>query len=885
MGKRIKEKYVFYCHSIVFNGDSYKRHGLGGSESALIYMTQELARLGKEVTVFCKTDAPGVFDGVNYLPVDAMARYLRYHIIDVFISVRSPEIFQIPLKARQKVLWIHDAPDQPHLLSLKDEEITRRIDCYITISGWQTEELVRKFKIPREKIFLSRNGVHKKHFKHYRKKRKKRLVYTSTPFRGLEILLQVFPEIRKRVHDAELYVYSSMKVYGLSDTEDQERFGYIYDNCDQPGVTLVGSLPHKELARELMKAKVFVYPNIFSETSCIAAFEAQAAGLPVIASHRGALPETVEHAKSGYLIQAPADSASFKEQFVNSVVALLKDDDRWQQISRYARERVLKQYTWKQIAQEWVAFFNATRPTVSLCMIVKNEAHTIARCIQSVKPIVDEIVVVDTGSNDDTKTIAESLGAHVYDFEWQNNFAEARNFALEKVQTDWILVLDADEVISKRDLPKIRQLLNVSDAYRFFQRSYLNDPTVVGWKANDSDDPEGKGFAGYFDSPLTRLFRNKPNFRFEGAVHEVIEPSILREQYHIVNTDIPIHHYGKVVSKDYLQDKGRMYVEIGKAKIGNNPDDPRNYYDLGSQYFEMNKLSEAKECFEKAVAIDARYYRALCDLGLIYAKEENYSKARELLEKTTKINPHYTSAYINLGLVYEGLGDIDKAAGCFEKALERDPLNVQAHKHYGLVHFYRQDHEKAYTHFKHLKKNQALSSVKCEYSQVCHSIGLKAMHEHRFNQAEELFKESLMSDPSHVKAWNDLGIMYVKSGRLDHAEECFMKVIDECHMRSEYQKEWGSAYVNLGFLYNNKGEFKKAIDSLERALEIDPTDCEIYNHIGIAKCGLGLLADGIDFFHMTLKMNPDHSAAKVNLKRVKETFVQERNMQATDRKI
>jgi tetratricopeptide (TPR) repeat protein/glycosyltransferase involved in cell wall biosynthesis len=874
MNTLYKEKYVFYCNSILMDGDSYKHQGLGGSESALIYMAQELARANKQVVVFCRTETPGMYAGVYYEKLEKLAAFIQFTIIDVFISVRSPEIFQLPIKARVKALWIHDAADQPHLLPLHEAEIRDAIDCYITLSEWQTRGLLQTFKIPKEKIFISRNGVRRQFFKTYRSRRKKRLVYTSTPFRGLEILLKLFPEIRKEIHDVELYVYSSMEIYGISKKDDQDRFGHIYERCQQPGVTLVGSLPQKELARELMKAKVFVYPNIFDETSCIAALEAQAAGLPAVVSQKGALPETVIHGKSGFTVLD-------EKEFVARVVSLLKNDNEWSLMSAFARERVMEKFCWDVIATEWITFFDQSRPTVSLCMIVRNEEKNIAQCIESVQPLIDEIVVVDTGSTDLTKEIALKYGARVFDFEWKNDFAAARNFSLEKATSDWILVLDADEVMSLRDLPKLRELLNVSDAYRFFQRSYLNDPTIVGWKANTEDDAEGAGYAGFFDSPLTRLFRNNSKFRFEGSVHEVIEPAILREKKKIINTNIPIHHYGKVVTKDYLQKKGELYLEIGHAKINECPDNPRNYYDLGAQFFEMNRLREAKEAFKKALECDPNYYRALCDLGLVYAKEEKFEKSRKLLEKTIELNPHYTSAYINLGLVYEGLYETEKAIDSFRSALECDPHNTQAMKHLGMVYFSKQHYSDAYDMFKRLRKTGDIESVLVEYAHTCYEIGTLFMKKNDFVKTKKYFEEALKCNPSHVKAWNDLGVLYANHGHMSEAEGCFQKVIDESLLHSRSHSECVKAYINLGFVYNNKGEYKKAIDSLERALEIDPTNAEIYNHIGIAKCGLGLLADGVRFFEMALKVNPNHASARINLRRVNETLIKERNYQAT----
>ena len=123
--------------------------------------------------------------------------------------------------------------------------------------------------------------------------RPRRLAYASTPFRGLDVLLDLFPRIRQAVPDAELDVFSSMQVYGVSADDDRRQFDAVYRKASQPGVNLVGSLPQLQLAARLQQARVLAYPNHFAETFCIAAAEAQAAGCVVVTSQLGALPETV----------------------------------------------------------------------------------------------------------------------------------------------------------------------------------------------------------------------------------------------------------------------------------------------------------------------------------------------------------------------------------------------------------------------------------------------------------------------------------------------------------------------------------------------------------------------------------------------------------------
>src|SRR3989338_781444 len=108
-------------------------------------------------------------------------------------------------------------------------------------------------------------------------------------------------------------------------------------------------------------------------------------------------------------------------------------------------------------------------PTLSLCMITKNEEKNLAKCLNSVKDLVDEIIIVDTGSKDNTINIAKSFNAKIINFKWQDDFSLARNESLKCASSDWIVVLDADEVIAKNDLVKIKRLIQNEKimAYKF----------------------------------------------------------------------------------------------------------------------------------------------------------------------------------------------------------------------------------------------------------------------------------------------------------------------------------------------------------------------------------------------------------------------------------
>jgi glycosyltransferase involved in cell wall biosynthesis len=181
--------------------------------------------------------------------------------------------------------------------------------------------------------------------------RARKLVYLSTPFRGLDVLLDVFPRIRATCTDAELDVFSSMRVYGWTAADDEREFAALYAKARQPGVTLVGTLPQRELADRLQHARVLAYPNHYAETFCIAAIEAQAAGLPVVTTALGALPQTV--GEGGICIPGDPRSAAYQNAFVTHCVRLLTDDGHWQAMSGAAVARAWQDYTWPAIAREW----------------------------------------------------------------------------------------------------------------------------------------------------------------------------------------------------------------------------------------------------------------------------------------------------------------------------------------------------------------------------------------------------------------------------------------------------------------------------------------------------------------------------------------------------
>ena len=315
------------------------------------------------------------------------------------------------------------------------------------------------------------------------------------------------------------------------------------------------------------------------------------------------------------------------------------------------------------------------KPSLSLCMIAKNEEGMLRECLERVKPIVDEMIVVDTGSTDQTKKIAASSGSMVYDFSWQDDFSKARNFSLKKARMEWILVLDADEFLSTVDLAAITALTERKDmdGFRLCQRSYTDQIGANNFHPCRGEYEEEKGFLGYVTAHLVRLFRNDPDIYFEGHVHEVVEKVMQAHRKTWESTEIPLHHYGFAKSKIFLEQKKEIYQNLGRIKAENEPCDPRAYFDLGVQLIEIEEYNEALSVLERAYQLRSDWVPLLFNLGLIHDKLNDADKAISFYEKALAYEPHHQAALCNLGILHQRCGRWDSASTVLHKCLEAQP--------------------------------------------------------------------------------------------------------------------------------------------------------------------------------------------------------------------
>ena len=235
----------------------------------------------------------------------------------------------------------------------------------------------------------------------------------------------------------------------------------------------------------------------------------------------------------------------------------------------------------------------ATRPKLSLCMIVRDNSRTIAPCLASIRPWVEEMIVVDTGSRDDTARIAQRLGANVSSFSWCDDFSAARNVSLERATGEWLFWMDSDDTISPDCGARLKAL-----AHGNHPESTLGYVLQVHCPGPVEDDRQDVTIVDH-----VKLIRNLPELRFEGRIHEQIIPSIRRLGGEIGWTDIYVVHSGSDPSPAGRQAKHERDLRILNLDLMDRPDHPFVLFNLGMTFSDMEQHEEAVIWLRRSLAV------------------------------------------------------------------------------------------------------------------------------------------------------------------------------------------------------------------------------------------------------------------------------------------
>ncbi|MFM2430161.1 MAG: hypothetical protein RLZZ511_1374 [Cyanobacteriota bacterium] len=369
---------------------------------------------------------------------------------------------------------------------------------------------------------------------------------------------------------------------------------------------------------------------------------------------------------------------------------------------------------------------------LSLCMIVKNEAERLPICLESVRELVDEMIILDTGSTDDTIAVAEMFGARVERLDWPNDFAIARNHAMAFVTGDWVLVLDADETLRAEAIPAIRQA--IADEHHL----------VVNLLRQEI----GAAQAPY--SLVSRLFRRHGAIRFARPYHAMIDDSVeilLQAEPHwrVVHLDgIAIDHTGYQSAVIEQQDKYTKARTMMESFLAQQPNDPYVCSKLGALYVQIGEADRGLELLHRglqATNLDPNTaYELNYHLGSAYAAQpevnlaaHHYQQAmRQPLPAKLKLG-----AIHNLATLMQTSGELVMAEGLYRDSLTIDPNLVVAH----------------------------------------YNLGMTLKQQGRFTEAITAYETAITLQPDYAPAHQNLGVALFKIGKVADAVVAFQQAI------------------------------------------------------------------------------------------------------------
>ncbi|MDZ7260789.1 MAG: glycosyltransferase [candidate division KSB1 bacterium] len=464
------------------------------------------------------------------------------------------------------------------------------------------------------------------------------------------------------------------------------------------------------------------------------------------------------------------------------------------------------------------------KPTLSLCMIVKDEEKFLGRCLESVKDIMDEIIIVDTGSQDRTVAIARGYGAKVIHHQWQDDFAAARNEALKHATGQWILMLDADEELDEVNKKKLLQIVKANQGMAYF----------LNFRSPISNNAAGTAFINIHP----RLFKNHPGIYFEGRVHEQIFTSVKKLGASIQLSDVMVYHHGYCQDKKNQQDKLERNLRLLQKQLKEQPDSAFWYFHLGETFSLLKKIEEAIRAYEQAITLgNIPAYLLACahqNLACAWLKKREFTKVMDecsqaLALQSSLITPHFLMAYASYSQ-----GDYDKAILECQAYLEKASQNekrkdryFELEPNYGFIytllgHCYARGGNFAQAEESY---HQALSYPN-RYVETYASLGEISLQTGRTEEAICFLETAVRLDGKNpqlrvalAKAYFLAGNELVQQHQLDQAEQCFLKA-------KELSPRTPAIHHNLAVIDIKRKDYESAIIHFVDLLKIEPTNVE-----------------------------------------------------------
>ena len=396
-------------------------------------------------------------------------------------------------------------------------------------------------------------------------------------------------------------------------------------------------------------------------------------------------------------------------------------------------------------------------------------------------------MIADTGSSDRTCDVAREQGARVFSVAWENDFAAARNRALEGIHSDWVLSLDADEMLDPESLRVIPELLSRATiaAYKVPIRNYVLTLNQRIWdrpaRPNTSSFAATSIYPGYIEHENVRLFRRQPEIYFEGRVHETVGARVLAAGLKLDAANFVIHHFGFVADAETRKRKHRQYFELGMEKIRERPHDAQAHFEVGIEELDhFHDAERALRCFERAIALNPRFHQAWAFAAVALLQLGRHDDALAKLRRSEELGSKSPLVFECEGDAYYRLGDFKSARRYYRRAEQNGGDSA------------------------FLDRKIGLAEVRCEH------VGDGIAH----------LRRAIEREPQSAEAYDALVSAYVWLGRVSEAAEAAETKLQAVVPQPQFFLRAASIRARLQ-------DFDRTTLLLEKGLELFPHDAKL----------------------------------------------------------
>jgi GT2 family glycosyltransferase/tetratricopeptide (TPR) repeat protein len=494
----------------------------------------------------------------------------------------------------------------------------------------------------------------------------------------------------------------------------------------------------------------------------------------------------------------------------------------WSERSRVTRPNSDAKYRVKARPADGLLLERASS-RISLCLIMRDNERTIGSCLESIRPYVDEMVCVDTGSKDETPRIAERLGARVFHFPWCDSFAAARNESFRHARGDWIFWMDSDDTTDGTNGLGMRRIALGTD-----------DPSLMAFTMKVLCPGSGtNGDCEVTAVDQVKLIRNFPEIRWDRRIHEQIIPAIRRAGGDIVKTDLFLVHSAADHSPEGKQRKLERDLRLLKLELQEFPDHPFTLFNLGMTYRDARQYDEAidylKRSIERSGECESHLRKAHALLVSSYSLSGQSKTALQMCQDGLTAFPNDAELTFQMGGLLSDSAQYAEAAECYRKVLEM-PDDV---------------------HFASVERgiNGYLTR---------HNLGVVYSNMGRLSEAEEQLRLAIAEAPAFRPAIRALGDVLMQLGKERDLEALAERLMNEQETRAE-------GMILRGQLSAVRGDLDSFRQSLENAVREAPGDLDILRTVCHLLCTLGAASSALGYLEELIRRAPDDPAAHHDL--------------------